>query len=91
MSRTRPQDGACRKLLRITVLLCLHLNRDAQFCSIPERSGVHSRRYLPPTGTNRSGFLILSYSRISSSSSAIQGRFFGSPFLTRTPCSWPST
>ncbi len=53
----------------------------------------HSRIYLPPTGTNRSGFFTESYSRISSSSSAIQGRFFGSSFLTRTPCHrpWPST
>jgi len=56
---------------------------------IAGRDGVHSRRYLPPTGTNRSGFFTESYSRISSSSSAIQGRFFGSSFLTRTPCHRP--
>lgn len=53
----------------------------------------HPRRYLPPTGTNRSGFFAVSYFVIPSSSRAIQGLFLVSPLRTRTPChrSWLST
>ena len=67
-------------------------DRLVQVAGSDDVGALHSRRYLPPTGTNRPGFLTVSYSRISSSSSAIQGRFLVSPFLTRTPChcSWPS-